>query len=245
MFWAAVSRAVRTPSRIDRDLTEPTGLPKPFPQSILNGSPDFVSETVIAYEAGYRAQFGDKVTTSLSVFYNDYDNIRSTTPGRAGFPNFGFPLVFQNNLEGETYGLESSTSYQVLDWWRLHAGYDLLEEHLRVKPGQVDFSDAHNETADPQNQFSLRSSMDLPQNVELDAGLRWVDKLHINNGPTLGTVPSYFELDARLGWNPTKRLEFSIVGQNLLHNHHAEYGFPGPTQEEIERSVYGKVAWHY
>ena len=245
MLWAAVSRAVRTPSRIDRDLREPTGLPAPFPQSILNGSPNFVSETVIAYEVGYRAQLGTNVTTSLSTFYNDYNNVRSTTPGPAGFPNFGFPLVFQNNLEGETYGLEFSTSYQMLDWWRLHGGYDLLEEHLRVKPGQVDFSDAHNETADPQNQLSLRSSMDLPQNVELDTALRWVDKLHINNGPTLGTVPSYFELDARLGWSPTKRLEFSIVGQNLLHNHHAEYGFPGPTQEEIERSVYGKVVWRY
>jgi iron complex outermembrane receptor protein len=245
MLWAAVSRAVRTPSRIDRDLSEPTGLPKPFPQSILNGSPNFISETVIAYELGYRAQLGDNVTTSLSTYYNDYDNIRSTTPGTPGFPNFGFPLVFQNNLEGETYGLESSTSYQVLDWWRLHGGYDLLEEHLRVKPGQVDFNDAHNETADPENQFSLRSSMDLPQNMELDAALRWVDKIYINNGPTLGKVPSYYELDIRLGWNPTKRLEFSIVGQNLLHNHHAEYGFPGPTQEEIERSVYGKVVWRY
>ena len=245
MLWAAVSRAVRTPSRIDRDLREPTGLPAPFPSSILNGSPNFISETVIAYELGYRAQLGDKVTTSLSTYYNDYDNVRSTTPGRAGFPNLGFPLVFQNNLEGETYGLESSTSYQVLNWWRLHGGYDLLEEHLHVKPGQVDFNDAHNETADPENQFSLRSSMDLPQNVELDGALRWVDKLLINNGPTLGTVPSYFELDVRLGWNPTKRLEFSIVGQNLLHNHHAEYGFPGPIQEEIERNVYGKVVWRY
>jgi iron complex outermembrane receptor protein len=245
MLWTAVSRAVRTPSRIDRDLSEPTGLPKPFPQSILNGSPDFISETVIAYEAGYRAQLGSKVTTSISVFYNDYDHVRSTTPGRPGFPTLGFPLVFQNNLEGETHGIELSASYQVLDWWRLHGGYDLLEEHLHVKPGQVDFSHALNETADPQNQFSLRSSMDLAQDVEFDTGLRWVDKLHNNNGPNPGTVPSYFELDARLGWNPTKRLELSLVGQNLLHDHHPEYGFPSPTREEIERSVYGKAVWRY
>jgi iron complex outermembrane receptor protein len=133
----------------------------------------------------------------------------------------------------------------VLDWWRLHGGYDLLEEHIRVKPGQVDFSHGLNETADPRHQFSLRSSMDLPQNVDLDTDLRWVDRLHNNNGPIAGSVPSYFELDARLGWNPTKRLELSLVGQNLLHNHHPEYGFPGPTREEIERSVYGKVEWRY
>jgi iron complex outermembrane receptor protein len=245
MVWAAVSRAVRTPSRIDRDLVEPTGLPKPFPQSILDGGPGFTSETVIAYELGYRAQLGSKVTTSLSLYYNDYDHVRSTTPGPPGFPTLGFPLVFQNNLEGHTYGAEFSTSYQVLDWWRLHGGYDLLEEHMRVKPGEVDFSDGLNETADPRNQFSLRSSMDLPQSLDLDTDLRWVDRLHNNNGPIAGSVPSYFELDARLGWNPTEQLEFSIVGQNLLHNHHPEYGFPSPTREEIERSVYGKVAWRY
>jgi len=245
MLWTAVSRAVRTPSRIDRDLVEPTGLPKPFPQSILDGGANYASETVIAYEAGYRAQLGSKVTTSLSLFYNSYDHVRSTTPGPPGFPTLGFPLVFQNNLEGHTYGAEFSTSYQVLDGWRLHGGYDLLEEHIRVKPGQVDFSHGLNETADPRNQFFLRSSVDLPQNVDLDTDLRWVDRLHNNNGPTAGSVPSYFELDARLGWNPTKRLEISIVGQNLLHNHHPEYGFPGPTREEIERSVYGKVAWRY
>ncbi len=207
MLWAAVSRAVRTPSRIDRDLVEPTFLPAPFPQSILSGGPDFASETVIAYES------------------------------------FGFPLVFHNNLEGETYGVELSATYQVLAGWRLHGSYNLLKEHLRIKPGQVDFSRALNETADPQQQFSFRSSMDLPRNVEVDAGLRWVDTLHNNNGPNAGTVPSYFELDLRLGWHPTSRLELSVVGQNLLHDHHPEYGFPGPAREEIQRSVYGKITW--
>ena len=100
--------------------------------------------------------------------------------------------------EAYTYGFELSADYQVLDGWRLHGGYDLLKEHIHVKPGQVDFSNGLNETADPQQQFSLRSSMDLPQNIQLDAGLRWVDELHNNNGPTPGTVPSYFRLDVRL-----------------------------------------------
>lgn len=245
MLWAAVSRAVRTPSRIDRDLIEPTGLPAPFPNSILSGGPDFDSETVIAYEVGHRAQIGAKATTSVSLFYNDYDQIRSTTPAPLAFPSFGFPLVFHNNLEGETYGVEVTAIYQVLDTWRLQGSYNLLEEHLRVKPGQVDFSNGLNETADPQQQFSVRSSLDLPERVELDTMLRWVDTLHNNNGPNPGTVPSYFELDIRLGWHPVKNLEFSIVGQNLLHDHHPEYGFPSPTREEIQRSVYGKAIWRF
>ncbi|HEY9508985.1 MAG TPA: TonB-dependent receptor, partial [Verrucomicrobiae bacterium] len=123
--------------------------------------------------------------------------------------------------------------------------YNLLKEDLRVKSGKSDINDALNETADPQHQFSLRSSMDLPHRVELDAALRWVDTLHNNRGSTVGTVPSYFELDVRLGWHPTDRLELSIVGQNLLHDQHPEYGFPDSTREEITRSVYGKVTWRW
>jgi iron complex outermembrane receptor protein len=245
MLWSAVSRAVRTPSRIDHDLTEPTGLPAPFPQSILNGGSDFKSETVIAYELGYRAQLTPAVATSISTFYNDYEHIRSTTPGVAGFPSFGFPLLFENNLQGETYGLELSTTYQALDWWRLKGGYNLLKENLHVTAGHVDFSNALNETADPEHQASLRSSMDLYSNVQLDVGLRWVNTLHNNNGPIAGTVPSYFEADVRLGWQLHNGVELSVTGQNLLHNHHPEYGFPSDTREEIARSVVAKAVWRY
>jgi len=241
MAWAAVSRAVRTPSRIDHDLYEPTGLPAPLPQSLLDGTTAFNSETLIAYELGYRAQVGENISGSLSTFYNEYSKIRSTTP-TAGTV---FPIYLQNNLEGTTYGLELSADYQMLDWWRWHAGYDFLKEDIHVVPGETDFTHGVNETADPQNQVFLRSSMDLPQNIELDMGGRFIDSLTINNGPTAATVPGYFELDARLAWHPSKNMEISIVGQNLLHDQHAEYGFPSPTQVQIERSVYGKIAWHF
>ena len=243
MVWAAVSRAVRTPSRIDHDLAEPTGLPNAggLPQSLLTGTSQFTSETLIAYELGYRAQLGDKVSGSVSTYYNDYTKIRSTTPSAP----FGFPIYLQNNLEGDTYGLEVSADYQMLDWWRLHAGYDFLKEDIHVKTGEVDFTHGLNETADPQNQFSFRSSMDLPENIEFDTELRYVDQLPINNGPTASIVPSYYELNARLAWHPTKNVEISVVGQNLLQDQHPEYGFPSTTQVEIGRSVYGKIAWHF
>jgi iron complex outermembrane recepter protein len=255
MLWTAVSRAVRTPSRYDRDLEVLTGLQNApagfiFPTDYLDGSDTFVSENVIAYELGYRAELGSKASLSVSTYYNAYDDIRSTTstPTTATYV-FPFPVVFQNNLEGHTYGVEVSANYQVLDWWRLRAGYDLLREDIFVKPGQTDATGALNETADPRNQFSLRSSMDLPHQLELDAALRWVDTLVLADGPTdgpvSGTVPSYFELDMHLGWHPTKRLELSLVGQNLLHAHHPEYGFPSPTREEAVRGVYGKAEWRY
>jgi iron complex outermembrane receptor protein len=235
--WAAVSRAVRTPSRIDHDLSEAT----PPYLVILKGGSGFTSESVIAYELGYRAQLNSAITTSISGFYNEYDDVRSTSIT----PTTILPFYFANNLQGDTYGLEFSGNYRVSDTWSLHLGYTLLRERLRVKAGQFDLSNGINETADPKHQLSIRYSLNLPGHVELDSGLRWVDSLLTNNGPTAGTVPAYFELNTRLAWHASERLEISLVGQNLLHDHHTEYGFPDPTRAEIQRSLYGRLAWRY
>jgi iron complex outermembrane recepter protein len=243
MVWAAVSRAVRMPSRVDTDERIP--VPSPIVPYFLSGNPNFVSEKETAFELGYRAQFGEKVSGSISTFYNLYDDIRSAnfSPPPA---ILGLPIIFENNLKGDTYGAELSADYQICDWWRLHAGYDVLEEHLYVKSGQTDINGAHNETADPHNQVFLRSSMDLPYHTQLDLDGRWIDSLTINNGATLATVPSYFELNTRLAWQITKHVEVSVVGQNLLHTRHYEYGFPNsPGTEQIVRSVYGKVSFSF
>jgi iron complex outermembrane receptor protein len=238
MLWSAVSRAVRTPSRFDRDLFLPA--PPPFTGfPLLAGSDDFESETLVAYELGFRSQIGSSIAGSLSFFYNDYDEIRSTG---LTVPTI-LPFVFENNLEGETYGLELNLNWQVLDWWQLRAGYNFIEEELRVKSGSFDLNNALNETTDPKNQYSVRSSMDLPHNVELDAGFRWVDRLPAHDVATLVYVPSYGELDVRLAWRPTDSLEFSVTGQNLLHDSHQEFGLPGPSQEEIERNVFARIVW--
>jgi iron complex outermembrane recepter protein len=238
MLWGAISRAVRTPSRYDRDLLEPSPAYGVF---LGTNNSSFQSETVIAYELGYRAQLSQRVSGSLSTFYNHYDDLRSLSYT----PKTFVPFYFGNNDEGNTYGFELSGNYQVFDFWRLHAGYDLLKEDIFIKPGYSDLYDALSDTADPQQQVFLRSSMDLPYRTELDASFRWIDIVHDNNGPTPEVVPAYAEMDVRLGWHATKHLEFSLVGQNLLHNRHPEAGYSGPTQEEIVRSVYGEMAWQF
>lgn len=242
-LWGAVSRAVRAPSRIDRDISQPA---PGYMIVLLQGGRQFDSETLRAYELGYRAQLGPQLSLSLSLFYNDYDRLRSTSisPSDPVF-HLPFPFYFENNLEGQTHGFELTARYQVLPRWRLQAGYNLLRENIRIKPGKTDFNNALNETADPEHQFALRSSVDLPRGVELDADLRHVGERIINNAGVAASVPAFWSMDVRLGWRPNDRLQFALMGRNLLDARHPEYSTPAPTRVEIERSVYARVTWNF
>jgi iron complex outermembrane receptor protein len=69
LLWGAVSRAVRTPSRIDRSLSNPP---------ILTPATGFKSEKLVALEGGYRSQPLASATLSVTAFHNWYDDIRTT-----------------------------------------------------------------------------------------------------------------------------------------------------------------------
>jgi iron complex outermembrane receptor protein len=243
LIWGAVSRAVRAPSRIDRDERLGTPALSPFVDNLLVGGPDFESETVVAYEIGARAQVHGVMSLSASAYVNRYDDLRSTSLSPPDpVLQLPFPLFFENNLEGHTQGLEITATSQLTPWWRLHTGYAFLSEDLRVKPGGFDFNQALNETADPSHQFAVRSAITVAP-LEFDAALRWVGALEFNDGGQPGTVPSYAELDGRVGWTAASRLELSLVAQNLLHDQHLEYVISNPNpREEIGRRVYVKAA---
>jgi iron complex outermembrane receptor protein len=243
-LWSAVSRAVRIPSRVDAHIRLPTPAFSPFGiDNLLVGNPDFKAENVLAYELGYRAQPGNSLSFSASTFYNVYDDVRSTSLSPPDpVLSTPFPLYYENNLEGETYGVEFTATYQPLEWWRLQGGYTLLEENIRVKKGETDFNNALNETADPQHRFSLQSFTQLHKNISFNAALRYVGAFEYNVSGIADTVSSYTELDVRLAWKITKKLELSVTGQNLLNNRHAEYVISSPNpRAEIERSVYCKL----
>lgn len=243
-LWAAVSRAVRIPSRVDANIRFPTpGLAPLGVDNILVGGENFKAETVIAYELGYRRQIGSAMSVSIATFYNVYDRIRSTSLSPPdpvlGLP---FPLYYDNNLEGETYGAEISATYQLFDWWHITGGYSFFNQDIRVKSGKFDFNNAINENADPRHRFSIRCALDLPQNFQFNISLRSIGSFQFNNNVKADTVSSYTELEARLGWTPSRKFEISITGQNLLDNHHLEYVISSPNlTAEIKRSFYIKA----
>jgi iron complex outermembrane recepter protein len=228
-LWAAVSRALRTPSRIDREFFAPGQ-----PPYILAGGPDFRSEELVAYELGYRLQHR-ALMMSLATFYNRYDRLRSIEQTN---PPAATPVVIGNGVEGESYGAELTADYEIAEAWRVRAGYTELRVNLWAKPTSTDPSAGSNESHSPDRQFSLNSSVDLPLDLRVDGGLRYVGEIANQQ------LPAYTELDARLTWSPTAQLDLSLVGQNLLHRRHGEFGTP-TTRRAIERSVLGGVQWHF
>ncbi|MES2354313.1 MAG: TonB-dependent receptor [Pseudomonadota bacterium] len=225
--WAAISRAVRTPSRIDRDIFVPPSSRFPFN---LIGGPDFQSETLTAYEAGYRTQPNSRLSVVISTFYNVYKRIRTLTP----VPGTTGNAVINNGEKGDTYGAEMWADFYLTASWRLKAGYAYLEEDLRVDPGSI----MTNETDDAKHRFLFRSSMDLTPNIELDGTLT-----HVSAIPAIA-VPAYTGMDIRLGWRANKTLEISLTGRNLLDQQHSEFGTTAE-RREIQRSALLKAVWKF
>ncbi|WP_031433660.1 TonB-dependent receptor plug domain-containing protein [Methylomarinum vadi] len=244
-LWASVSRAVRIPNRIDHDL-EAIYLGQTGPAYIVGrGNSNFDSEQLIAYEIGYRLQPNDNVSFDIAAFYNDYDKLTSTEVGAAYLsttptPHLVVPFYPGNNVSGETYGVELVAQWQALEWWRLQGTYSFLQMQLHTRDISTDPNPDAAEGDSPHHQFVLRSSMDLPENLKLDTTVRYVDNLPNQN------IPGYTELDLRLAWEPSKNFEFSVVGQNLLDSHHPEFGNAAVAgAAEVQRGVYGKIAFSY
>ena len=228
-LWAAVARALRTPSRIDRELFFPGQ-----PPYLIAGGPGFHSEEELAYELGYRHQRG-ALALSVATFYSRYHGLRSVEQVNPPTPS---PAVIANGQYGESYGAEVTADYLITKGWRVRAGHTELRIHIWPNPGSTDTTRGASESQTPDRQFFLFSSLDLPAHLRLDAGMRAIDDI------TRQQVPGYAELNAKLTWQPTPQLDLSLVGQNLLHDRHAEFGAPA-TRREIERGVYGLVEWRF
>ncbi len=244
-LWAAVSRAVRTPSRGERDSIAllSTVPPPPLPIAITYyGSEDFESETLMAYEIGYRARISPELTLDTTVYFNDYEDLRQNVLGTP-FPDDPFapayiiqPVYSTNGMAGEVYGFELAANWRPTAWSRFQAAYTYTEMDLEPGGGNVSVAEEQN----PNYQLSLRGSFDLPGNLELDVWYRHVDEIS-------DTINGYGTIDARLAWKYRESLELSIVGQNLLNSHHPEFEPEAlnSVATEIERGVYGKIVWKF
>ncbi|MBM3319949.1 MAG: TonB-dependent receptor [Candidatus Eisenbacteria bacterium] len=253
-LWGAVSRAARTPSRVERDaVIEWETIPpyssdnrSPYPAiATLYGTDDFRSEKLTAYEVGYRFHPGDRMMIDLTTFYNRYTCLRTGEIGAVRFQ--GSPVswivlpVYGTNLgEGQTYGAEAAIDWRAANrlWFRTGYGYLRLDVWTDESGEVIEVEAA--EGASPEHQAFTQAFVDLPGPVQADIGARYVDRLDRFD------LGSHLTLDARIGWQPDAHVELFLVGTNLV----------GPKQVEfvpelrngrfaVERAVYGGASIRY
>ena len=219
LLWGSLSRAVRAPSRIDREFFQPA-----TPPFIVAGGPRFEPEVSTVLEIGYRAQPGPSVSYALTAFHAEHRKQRSLAPTAEG-------LQFENGIEGSTTGLESWARWRVTERWRLHAGLVLQNQKLRVSDGAVDAAGVAALGNDPRRQATLRSLLDLGPAWSWDVDLR-----HVGALPN-PSVPAYTAVGSRVAWKVTPRAELTFGVHNLFDNGHAEWGVAS-NRVEFERSFF-------
>ncbi|WP_082577461.1 MULTISPECIES: TonB-dependent receptor domain-containing protein [unclassified Massilia] len=223
-FWAAVSRTVRAPSRLDVDAYVPGA-----PPYLLAGGRGVRTETARVLELGYRGQAGQIVSYSVTAFRNLYDHLRTQDVTPAG------QIVFGNLMAGQARGLEAWGNVQMTQAWRLSAGATLLHEEFALKPGSRDEGSLMTTGRDPACTAQLRSSHAIDAARELELAVRRNGALGLPN------VPAYWAVDARFGWRFAPGMELSVIGTNL-NGGHAEYGVAS-VRTEVPRTVGVKFTW--
>ncbi len=245
--WAAVSRAVRTPSRIEEDANMWIYLLPSTPPAVITaiGNTDYDSENLLAWEIGYRTMPTSAVSLDLTFFLNIYENLRSfenQAPDLSTLPAYiNIPAIDDNKMKAETWGIEFSGDWQATKFWRLQASYSYLQMDVDATKNSTDILSLNlMDGTSPEHQLSLRSSWDLPHDIEFDLWLRYVDELTTQN------IDDYLTLDLRIGWQPFPGLDLALVGQNLLQSSHQEYDPELQTSaSEVPRGFYGQAVWRY
>ncbi len=228
VLWAAVSRAIRMPSIAERDINR---IVTPALNNI--GNPNYDSEEVSAYELGYRTILGDNLSLDNSIFYNVYYDLRSYRNP----PN----ITLDNQGNAKIYGFESALEYTVNSKWNLAGSVSMISHNARLDAGVNDIGNLFysDENTLPGYHLKLQSNYNISENIQFDNYLYYVDEIKVSTS----NINPYLRFDSRIAWSPTKKVEISLVGQNLLDDKHQEFSEAIYTvPSEIGRSVYAKLA---
>lgn len=245
-LWAAVAQAVRIPTRLERDIAVDAADPASDPLPRLLGSEDFDAEDLVAYELGYRWRVLEPLFIDVALFQNDYDGLASLELGDPFIePDDGrtvIPIFHRNLTDGRARGAEAHVTFAPSEQWKLSASYSYLD--LELEPAGQDINrGAFFEGATPRHQFALSSYLDLPGDFQLDAHFRRHSAIRSLPDIVSGEgIAGYSELAVRLSWQATDEMRVSVVGQNLLHDRHVEFGTP-EARGAIQRGVYLRIEW--
>ena len=222
LLWAALTRTVRSPSRIDRDLVVPGA-----PPYVLVSNDTFESERADVAQLGYRARIAPQATISLTAFHHEFRDLRTLGPADGA-------LAIANGADGRITGVEGWADWRVMPSWRLVGGFTAMRTRTTLDPGQVNLTDPPLGN-NPDRTAGLRSLWNITDRQELDLAWRYMGPLSSPH------VPGYAVLDARFGWRATPALDVSLVLNNALDKEHFEFSGGGVAQ--VGREWLVKLTW--
>jgi iron complex outermembrane recepter protein len=254
-LWAAMSRAVRTPSRVDESMrytlavyppnTFGPGTPPVIVQ--VRGNKDVKSENLVALDAGYRCQPSDHFAVDLATFLNRYDHLRNSrieAPEMSmvdGSPYMVLPYMLANGIKGKTYGGEVTLDYRPQRTLRLSGTYAYLFMKMDNPPVGDLTQTVVEDGSDPAHKVVIRGSYDLTPRIETDLAVRYVGKM------ANGKVPSYAVADLRgeYRWLPTLSTWISV--NNLFSAHHMEFTSEAlaTPSTEVPVGVTAGIRWNW
>ncbi|HEX6638318.1 MAG TPA: TonB-dependent receptor [Steroidobacteraceae bacterium] len=243
-LWTAVSRAVRVPTRLERDISVDATDPAGDPVFRLVGNRDFDAERLIAYEAGYRWEALRTLWVDLALFHNEYDQLVSLelgTPFVDGTGRTIIPVLNRNLGSGHSQGAELLVEWQALPSWRLTFVHSAIDLDLRSAGLDINRNTWIADST-PHGMTGLRSLVTLGD-FEFDAQLRHDTRIRrLPTDDTGAGIGAYTALDLRLGWHLSPDWQISLMGQNLLDGEHVEFGTPA-TRGALSRSAWLKAEW--
>jgi iron complex outermembrane receptor protein len=225
-LWTAVSRAVRVPSRDERDQYDLETIDEAanggVEYAIRVASPDFKPERLTAYEAGYRFLTARRLSVDVASFYNVYDDLQTIETGDAvvtltPFAGLMTPLIRANNGYGRVKGGEVTVFWTVNDRLQLSGNYTRLQMELHAKDASNDEDAEAFEDKNARDLFYIRSYADLPYQVDFAGELRYVSAIAGEE------VPAYLDGNIHLSRAIRAGLRLNLTVDNLIHRRHAEW----------------------
>jgi iron complex outermembrane receptor protein len=243
--WVAVSRAVRVPSREERDGFEVDSIGETqdgaIAYALLVGSPDFKPEQLIAYEAGYRIVTARRLSIDVASFYNAYDDLQTIETGETVAtlsPVAGrmTPLVRANNAYGRVMGAEVTAFWTVSPGIQLSGNYTRLQPRLDARPESNDEDAEAFEDTNARNLVYVRGYADLPYAVDFAGELRYVSAI------TGEDVPAYVDGNIHLSRAIRAGVRLKLTVENLMHRRHAEWNEGELVQS---RALRASLTWQF
>jgi iron complex outermembrane receptor protein len=245
-LWTAVSRAVRVPSRSERDQFELDSIGEGddgrVEYGLLLPSPAFRPEKLTSFEAGYRFVSGTRLSFDLASFYNVYDDLQAIEAGDAfatAAPIAGVmtPLVRANDDRARVAGAEITAFWTVNRVLQLSGNYTRLHMHVHPKAPHHSEEIGGLEGKNAGNLFYVRAYADLPHKVNLTGELRHVGRIPGEE------VPAYTESSLHVSRPLGDALRLSLSFENMIHDRHTEWDFGDSLV--LSRSIRASINWSF